>query len=256
MCTIAKYYELEKSLNESIYLYNEPSLDILLEMLSIKLDMDDYLPTTLNENVNIIIGYPEFMPLIEAVDEIAELNKNMKDLKSDKNNENIFNKCKKSLKSVIDWWYKVDPDKKFKTLHVVLKVLVIVLSIVASIYFGHKAVKFVGNTNLYKNIPDKVFKVGKSEISVKKYLMSTLVLDGVGKIEIFLGKLLSKAEYSVNKKDIDKNIAEFDKSIDKINEQISNTDDPKLKSELEKTKAKLSSSLSKLIKMRDNNKKE
>ena len=237
MSDVTYYYELEKILNESICLNDNPSIDTLLEMLSLQLDMTDYGPISLLENTNILNSFNEYIPLIESVNELASAQKDFKELKKDVNNDNIFKKCLKSLKGALNWWYKVEPDKKFKTLHVILKILVYVLI-------------FIGK------IPDKVFHIGKASVSTKYTVLLQLISMGVSQIETFILGLSSKAEYEINKNDLDKNISEFDAEIDKINDQLSKNNDPEIEKKLIETKSKLSDALAKLIRIKDKNNKD
>lgn len=258
MSYISEYYKLEKSLNESVY-NNNLSVDILLEMLSIKLDADQYIPTSLIENVNVINLFDEYLPLIEA----AELVNSDKDNSSDSDSNNSEGNTKKkkefiakytnSVRKLIDWWYKIEPDKKFKTLHLILKIVVQLISAVASFVLISKVSKQVAGIDIVKSIPDKRIKFSHVDISIKNNIIYTIVSTAISVITGFIKGLSNKIEYAVNKKDLDKNISEMDKSIDKINDLLGKTDDVNEKKRLQKTKSDLSECLAKLIKLRDNN---
>ena len=241
MSYISEYYKLEKSLNESVYI-NSLSVDILLEMLSIKLDADQYIPTSLTENVNVINLFNEYLPLIEA----AELVNSDKDNSSDSDSNNSEGNTKKkkefiakytnSVRKLIDWWYKIEPDKKFNSFVLISKVS-----------------KQVAGIDIVKSIPDKRIKFSHVDISIKNNIIYTIVSTAISVITGFIKGLSNKIEYAVNKKDLDKNISEMDKSIDKINDLLGKTDDVNEKKRLQKTKSDLSECLAKLIKLRDNN---
>ena len=258
MSYISEYYKLEKSLNESVY-NNSLSVDILLEMLSIKLDADQYIPTSLTENVNVINLFNEYLPLIEAV----ELVNSDKDSSSDSDSNNSEGNTKKkkesiakyanSVRKLIDWWYKIEPDKKFKTLHLILKIVVQLISAVVSFVLISKVSKQVAGIDIIKSIPDKRIKFSHVDISIKNNVIYTIVSTAISAITGFIKGLSNKVEYTVNKKDLDKNISEMDKSIDKINDLLGKTDDVNEKKRLQKTKSDLSECLAKLIKLRDNN---
>ena len=256
MNDISKYYELESLLNESIYSNNkDKSLDILLEMLSVKLDIDEYIPEPLTENVSISYIFNKYRPLIEAVDEITEVKNDLSKLKSSdsEEKEGILKKCVKSFKRVIDWWYKIEPNKKFKMLHIILKILVSIVSFVAELYISSKITNKVLNTKVVNNMPDKIINIGKRERSIKKTIISLVLNLGMGRIIDFITSITSdKIKIAVNKKDLDKNIKEIDSSIDKINEKLSKEYDEETRISLIKTKKELSDTLSKLIKLKDN----
>lgn len=257
---ISRYYEIESSLNESICSNDYiKSLDILLEMLSIKMDIDDYLPISLVENVCIANNFSEYMPLIEATDAISSIEKDLSELsKSDnkENKDNILKKCVKTFKSVVDWWYKIEPNKKFKTLHTVLKLLVKILMFVADIYIADVVTKKVLDTKTISKIPDKVLKFGNKDISIKGNIIKLLTGYGLGKISDFVKSLtVQKMEFNINKKDLDKNISELDKGIDKLNNIISKTNDSEMRNSLIKTKTELENTLSELMRLKSKNEK-
>ena len=225
MNDISKYYELESLLNESIYLNDKDRVfDTLFEMLSVKLDIDEYIPESLSENVSMSHIFNRYIPLIEAVDEITEAKNNLSKLKSSdsEEKEGILKKCMKSFKRLIDWWYKIEPNKKFKMLHIILKILVSIVSFVAELYISSKITNKVLNTKVVNNMPDKIINIGKRERSIKKTIISLVLNLGMGRIIDFITSITSdKIKIAVNKKDLDKNIKEIDSSIDKINEKLS-----------------------------------
>lgn len=257
MSNIVKYYETESILNENIHLndYNK-SLDTLLEMLSIKMDINDYPPVSLTENIFITNNFSEYIPLIEAVDQISSFQKDLSKLSksNDSEKDTIFRKCISSFKSLIDWWYKIEPNKKFKTLHTILKLLVKVLLIIANIYISVKVSNKVLNTKAISNIPDKILSIGKRKISLKKNVVKFLTGYGLDRIYEFTESLTTKKiELSVNIKDIDKNIDELDKDIDKLNDMIAKIDDGDIKNALIQTRNEFENSLSKLMKLKSRN---
>lgn len=260
MINISEYYSLESSLNESIYNNNNDSLDILLEMLSFRLDSDDfYMPLT--ENITIINTFSEYMPLIEAVDVVNDLNKSTNELKKAPN-ENVFNKVFKSLKNLVNWYYKIEPDKKYKTFHtvlrIVMKILVWLLSMYVSKKVGFAIAGKIENTAKFQNISDNAVKSLSSVLEPEKTKkMLNLLLGGVmaSIIQSLLDPiraLSDKVEYEINKKDLDKNIKELDNSIEIINKKLSNDKlPPEVKEKLIKARENLSSTLAKLIKLKD-----
>ena len=256
MNDISKYYELESLLNESIYLNDKDRVfDTLFEMLSVKLDIDEYIPESLSENVSMSHIFNRYIPLIEAVDEITEAKNNLSRLKSsdDKEKESILKKSMRSFKRLIDWWYKIEPNKKFKMLHIILKILVAIALFVAELYISSKVTNKVLNTKVVNNMPDKIINIGKRERSIKKTIISLVLNLGMGRIIDFITSITSdKIKIAVNKKDLDKNIKEIDSSIDKINEKLSKEYDEETRISLIKTKKELSDTLSKLIKLKDN----
>ena len=261
MNSISKYYEMESMLNESICLDdNETSLDMLLEMLSIQMDITDYIPNSLTENISIINNFSEYMPLIEAADQIASAQKDLSELSKNgdsKQKENLLKRCVAKFKALIDWWYKIEPDKKFKTLHTVLKILVKILFIVADIYVADIVTSKVLGTKAVSKLPDKTFKIGKRNVSIKKNVIKFVTGYGLGKVSDFAKTITTeKMRFNVNKKDLDKNISELDKNIDKLNNMISEVNDPETKNALMNAKMELQDTLGKLMRLKARNEKK
>lgn len=253
----SKYYELQSKLNESICLNEKPSLDIFLEMLEIKINSDEY-NNTLLENFNITKEFNEYFPLLESIDIINDTKKDIQSITKNESDVNIFNKFVKPIKKLLIWWYKIEPDKKFKTLHLVLNILVNVLLFIVSIFISGKITKSVKNTKLVSNIPDKSIKLPllKNPLSIKSILIMTIIDTALNYIYNFLSKLLNKLEYNINKDDLDKNIKKFDESIEKINKQLDNEKlSNDVREKLISDKDKISNCLSKLIKLKERNKK-
>lgn len=254
---MSRYYELQKTLNESVY-NNESSVDVLLEMLSIRLDLNECNPLPLTESSIVVNEFSEYIPLIEAVDVISSAKEELSKLSESKNDDNkkdtILAKSLKSVKKLIDWWYKIEPDKKFKTLHTVLKVISHLLIIFIDMYISFKISDKVLGVKAVSSLPDKTIKIGKNvSFSIKSKVVFSIVNLGLSQISDFVGQLSCKLEYLVNKKDLDKNISEIDKTIDKLNDLMDKTDDFDEKKQIKEYVNNLSKTLAKLTILRDNN---
>jgi hypothetical protein len=215
--------------------------------------MIDGIEYPLNESIEILPRLSEYSVLIESVDEITNVKKEIKNIKNEKDPEkinNIFDRIIKALKNAFNWWYKIDPEKKHKTLHTVLKLLVSVLGIIFVIWGPGKAA-------IIKNVAARLPVGYEGTNGVLKFffsktkLASIMVASIYGEILKVIHNIDTRIEAAVNTKDIDKSIKEYDKAIDMINEMLSEVGDPQIKMHLEKTKANIEKSLSDLIKIKE-----
>ena len=211
--------------------------------------------------------------LNEAVDELKEINsikkeiKNSKDIDDGKLNK-LISKVKNAVNNLLKWYYKIEPNKKFKALHTVLVGFNIVLSIAlsaavgASVSFGTYNAITYANEQRYTN---RVFKaaeavaddfrkrgmdvnfdskgakkaVRKNSIygkRAKKYIIITILLTAlvalVGELRKYSNEKFNMADYASNEKEIQS-------QIDKIDKQISKSgDNQELISHLNKLKNK------------------
>ena len=122
-------------------LYNGEDIDnTIIECIDSILDGKEY---PLTESIEFCPRLFEYSVLIESAEEISNIKKNINDIKLEKDPEkinNIFTKMINSMRNVFNWWYKIDPDKKYKTLHTVLKILVSVLGIILVILSPGKSI--------------------------------------------------------------------------------------------------------------------
>lgn len=239
-------------LNMSNLLYNSKDIDsIIIECIDAKIDeIEDY---PLTESIEIFPKLSEYSVLIESANEIVSIKNEVKDIKNEKDPKkinNIFSRITKSIRDAFNWWYKVDPEKKHKTLHTLLKLLVTVLGIIFVIWGPGKA-------TIVKNVAARlpigyegvngVLKFFFSKTRIASIMVSTIY----GQILKTINDIDSRIEAAVNVKDIDKSIKEYDKAIDMINEMLNEVGDPQIKMHLEKSKENIERSLSDLMRIKD-----
>lgn len=232
--------------------------DTLIECIDAMID-GEYYPLT--ESIEALPKLSEYSILIESAEEISDVKKEIKNIKNEKDPEkinNIFDRITKAVRNAFNWWYKVDPEKKHKTLHTILKLLVAVLSIIFVIW-GPGKVAIVKNVAARLPIgyegANGVLKFFFSKTKIASIMVSTIY----GQILKVINNIDSRIEVAINVKDIDKSIKEYDKAIDMINDMLSEVEDPQIKKELEKTKENIERSLRDLMKIKeriDKNKKK
>ena len=232
-------------------LYSSDDFDsVVIECIDAIIDGKEY---PLNESIEIFPKLSEYSVLIESADEINNVKKEIKNIKNEKDPEkinNIFDRITKAVRNAFNWWYKVDPEKKHKTLHTVLKLLVSVLGIIFMIWGPGKAAII---KNIAARLPigyegaNGVLKFFFSKTKIASIMVATIY----GEILKVIHNIDERIEIAVNIKDIDKSIKEYDKAIDMINEMLSEVGDPQIKMHLEKTKANIEKSLSDLIKIKE-----
>ena len=235
-------------LNMSNLLYNSDDIDsTIIECIDAKIEGKDY---PLTESIELFPKLSEYSVLIEAVDEIVDVKKNIKNEKDPDKINNIFDKITKSIRNAFNWWYKVDPEKKHKTLHTVLKLLVSVLGIIFVIWGPGKA-------TIVKNVAARL-PIGYEGTNgflkfffAKTRIASIMVSTIYGQILKIINNIDSRIEAIVNTKDIDKSIKEYDKAIDIINDMLKDIGDPQIKMHLEKTKDNIEKSLADLIRIKE-----
>ena len=238
-------------LNMSNMLYNSEDIDdTIIECIDAKLDGKEY---PLNESIEFCPKLLEYSVLIESVDEISNVKKDIKNIKNEKDPKkinNILDRITKSVRDAFNWWYKVDPEKKHKTLHTILKLLVVVLTIILIIWGPGKGI-------IIKNIAARLpigYEGAKGVLAFffsKTRIAAILVSTIYAKILSVIHKIDLKIEESVNAKDIDKSIKEYDKAIDILNDMIKEVGDPQIKMHLEKSKKNVEESLSELIRIKE-----
>lgn len=247
--------------------------DIFLESLSRYITGETSELDILNESIEYNPDLSEFKPLLEAVKEIKDCNDTLNELKTNKD-ENVINKLLTSLKKLYDWYFKAEPNKKYKTFHTVLKISVTVLSIVLPLIYPYsKAVTKLSATKLGKMIPN--IKIGKNigNNSVVRSILSKIVITKVtksGKIIItregiiltvirvmvlnvckLFSDILHNEEIRANQKNIDENIKKLDSMIDEYNDMIKKSDSDVLIKNLTDQRNELEKTLAKLIKIRN-----
>ena len=258
-----KYYGIK---NESVT-RNEYIASIMLEAVEL-LKNDNYSDISYfnNDILNESISYTDSSDvylLTEAADELNDIKKITNEAKKDKKNldedklKKISQKIKKSVDNLLKWYYKVEPNKKFKALHTVLYGLECVLDVVAlaislvaaPIGIAMSAGNIVQNSLLARlinkqhpgSIGDHAKGVAKEfNKPHKKFLVISLI---AGIISAALLKILtslrSYSDEKFNATDCEANIKSLKKQINKIDEQIkkyNSTDDKNLVISLQKMK--------------------
>ena len=113
------------NISEITNLYNVTSSDDdkILDYLTECINLNKKPDMLLTES----ILYSEYEILFEATSEIIdaqhEINNLTKNIKSEKDYTKkvaLLDKLSDSFKKLVNWWYKIDPNKKFKTLHFIL----------------------------------------------------------------------------------------------------------------------------------------
>lgn len=239
-------------------LYDSDDIDsAIIECIYNNLIRKENYPLTEASN---LIDMSNYQILIESVDDINKVEDDISKTKSEddpEKKENLLKRVVTSLTKVWNWWYKVDPDKKFKTLHLVLRIVIKVVALILIIYApGNSAIakNIAGRLPVqigYKGTKKVLQKIASREaisIRITKTIYSQLVL--------IIKSLNDKAEFKANVKDIDKAIAEYDATIDKLNDLIEQTGDPQIKMSLEKSKKDVEKALATLIKMKEKHDKQ
>lgn len=193
----------------------------------------------LTESVSMNPSISKYSLLIEAVDAVAEVEKDIEKAKTEDDKENIFKKLANSLKKLYTWYFKEDPDKKCKKLRVVLKVTFNVLLIVLPV--------FLKETTAAKKAAKLIVKTLPVKHKTAKGLVYTAISSGIGLIGTIDQKVWEKA----NKKDIDNTMKEYEDEISKLEGLLEKTNDPDTYEKLLKLKHSHESSLAKLARLKN-----
>lgn len=226
--------------------------DLLLECIYRYIDSEDELIYPISESVNNMDEFNMYIPLIESIDEIKEISKDINKLDSEKDLEKktgLIEKINQSIKKLFDWWFKIEPNKKYKTLRTVLKTLLSIIGIIILIKMpGSKALIVNAAARLpgYTG-PSKVLYGLFGRVTIATALIALCYK----KVREFIKGLNDKAYQSINSKDIELNINEMDKSIDKLNDLIQITTNAEEKSKLIDMRNDTEDALRELIRCRN-----
>jgi hypothetical protein len=230
--------------NKEIELLNG-NVDILLEDIYDSIDNDQFI---LNEAISFMDEYKWLKPLHESVSDISDLEKDLTKLNDDsKEKETLLKKCINKLKSLYNWWYKEEPDKKFKTLRIVLKIsfkllgIILILTAPGKKLIAKHIIPYTGSNKILKKL-----------ITSKKIAYSLTSSFYMNIINTF-NKIEKQNIENVNMKDIDKIIKEIDSQIDLLYNKLETCSDED-KDLLLKQKKELENVLAKLIKIKDGDK--
>lgn len=234
---------------------------IIIESIDKIIDGEEVLANVLIESTEYIDTIKEYIPLIEAAQDINSIKKDIDNTneklsteKDIKNKENLLVKLSKQIKKAIDWWYKVDPNKKHATAHTILKMLVNILIWVTIEIIVNKKLK---NVKFVKDFAEKLpfGYEGKNKNLKNLFSRVSIVSSFIGTALSSIISLIFKAddyiEYKINEKDLDLNIEKLDKAIDKINDELEDCYDDIKRHALLENKKNMETALSQLIKMKE-----
>lgn len=207
----------------------------------------------LTEAIGLCPEILSYSVLIESVDEINNTKKEIEKAENEKDPEKkikCIDKLTQALKNLFNWWYKIEPNKKYKTLRLVIKIIIEVIGFIILIYHPGKSLLTKGIAARLPIGYEGGSKILQTLIG-KKVIAATITRTILNQIYKVLRKLNDKAELAANIEDLDKVIEEYDKAIDEINEMLENTGDPQIKMSLEKSKKELEQTLKYLIKLRE-----
>ena len=185
--------------------------------------------------------------IIEAQHEINNLTKNIKSEKDYTEKVALLDKLSDSFKKLVNWWYKIDPNKKFKTLHFILNLSTSILLLL----FTFKSIKHAGKISAKAALNINLLNGSRKAFNIKCGIIMTIIGLALNGILAFLSKKSEDLYEKINSKDLEKNIAEYDKAIDKINEIIEKTDSEEDIKKLNKIRRNYDQALYQLYKVRE-----
>lgn len=200
-------------------------IDFLCESI-----MDDSKLDLLTESVGLLIENSEYSNIAKAVSEYNDLKKQFSSSEDNEQSKNIFKKLIAKVKGIVNWWYKEEPGKKFKTFRVVLTILVSITMIILTIK-GPGAVKVADKlltTKVGKVITGASYK-GSNKFFQQRFsdsAIATGIIKGLYAILLAeMQRISDKVRDKINLKNIDDNIKACDNSIEKLNGILRNMDD-------------------------------
>ena len=208
--------------------------------------------------------------LNEAVDELKEIDsikkeiKNSKDIDDGKLNK-LISKVKNAVNNTLKWYYKIEPNKKFKALHTVLRGLGYVFNIglstfigISTAYSSYYTIGYIKDQRDYRKISEtrnklhkmvegkimdpaksKEFKKEFKKYNINRNVAKTCIIIAIitAAVVTLVAGLRKYSNEKFNMTDYDSNEKEIQSQIDKINKQISKAgDNQELISHLNKLK--------------------
>lgn len=246
-----------------------------LEMTIINKDYDsiiDYLCECVTDDNNMIIlqecaAYPLLETAgceqeVKFIEEYNELKKELNNLNGDdiEGRTGVIHKISNYVKRLINWWFKVDPNKKFKNVRLVIKILLAITLFVITFKFSKTISKQIASNILPTSagaVARKISykgtnKVLKSLFSAESILITSIRLG----YNFILSKLIGTyydCKDKVNLKDIDSNIDAYENALDKVNGLLCDYKeemDDKTEKELRKHKNSLENSIAMLTRIK------
>ena len=262
---------------------NEYIASIMLEAAELLKNDNEYeLDSILTEAVE--YDNDNIYYLNEAVNELKEIDSIKKEMEKgidDGKLNKMISKIKRSIDNLLKWYYKIEPNKKLKALHTVLRGIDITLNIGLSMVFAASTFRGIDNAITYAKeqaYGNSVFKAAevvaddfnkrgmnvnfsakdarkalrKNSIygkRTKRYVIIAMISAALIAISSSLRKYSNE---KFNIADYDNNIKEIKSQINKINTKIKNAgDDKESVDQLNKLKNKYNSMLDQLIVMKD-----
>lgn len=229
--------------------------DYIIDKIYESIDSEEHL-SAIFEAAETMPLYNKYSVLLEAVDELNNIKIELTEISKEKD-ANIFKRIINGLRKLFNWWYKEDPNCKFRSLKVVLKILLPIIGLIITLY-GMPATtnKLAGkllNTKAQKVI-SKISYHGKgkhlSKMFSERANAMAIIRIIYSNILTFIKKTDHKIYSKVNENDINLNIKELDKTVDKLNEMIENADDL-IKPDLIKSKNAAEESLKNLMQLKE-----
>lgn len=165
----------------------------------------------------------------EAVKYVNDFNKYKKEFNESGNDikkkTSIVKKLTDLVKGLFNWWFKEEPDKKFKELRFVLKLSLAITALV--LIFKAPGAGKLANKILPTNVGTVFRKIGyKGSSNVLRVFFSaeSILLNTIrilyGKIVGKIYDLGEKVHDKINMKDIDANIEAYEKASKEIEDKI------------------------------------
>ena len=226
---------------------NEQIASILLEAAELlkRGEYDNVLTETIespsmliNDVLNEAIegNYGDVTSLLEAAEDMPSVESEINEVKNETDIAKASAKSKGIVDKIAKWYYKVEPNKKFKILRKILKIF----NAINYQLMSKLATQGVMNRALYaKN------KVAKS-VGIVFAVIGAIASMGLSLINNAIPGLYASGQYKYNIKDFDANIAELEKGLEKINRTIQSGVDSK--TALNKAKASYEKAIAELKK--------
>ena len=195
--------------------------------------IDRYFDQILNEAAE----FSDISLLLEATDDIKEIQSDIQNL--DINNKDSIKKAKSLSSRLLKWYYKVEPNKKFKALRTLIKISNAVSYQIAS-KLGS------GPFNRIANAESDAAKV----IGIIFVILTTMSGGIFQAITYFQTKAFAAYQYKYNIKDFDDNIKLLKDGYNKLKDKYDLSDDKKVKAGLQKSMDNYKKSIDELTKLK------
>ena len=199
--------------------------------------------------------YDNIYYLNEAVDELKEIDSIKKEIKNSKDidEKKLSTKIKNIINNTLKWYYKIEPNKKFKALHTVLRVLSKLIILLLGITYIWPAY-IIGSstysiTSDFKDIAtgkfDRFSWATRQSAASALYIILTSALVALSKSI----KQYSNIKFNIS--DYDNNVKEIQSQINIIDKHIKKSNDNKQINHLNKLKNEYNNMLKDLRNMKE-----